>query len=302
MRFIFNYPEMQGSSPSMLDSGPVADLAVACEQAGWSGFSFTEHPAPGERWLGAGGHQALDPFLALAHVAAVTERLKLLTYLTVVPYRNPLMLAKQAATLDLLSNGRFILGVGTGYLKGEFRALGVDFEQRNALFDEALEVMPLHWSGEPFDYEGISFSAKGIQARPQPTQARIPIWIGGNAKITRRRVAEKAQGWMPLPGPPEMSATTRTPSVGTLDDLGQRIAEVKEAAGERGAELDFVYLYADPRLAEDPTASVEEHRDAMARFAEIGITYAVANGPSNRNRSQSLEWIQAVGETYLGSA
>ena len=100
-----------------------------------------------------------------------------------------------------MSDGRFILGVGTGYLKAEYCALGVDFDERNVLFDEALDVLPLHWSGEPFDYEGTHFSCRGTIGRPAPVQQPIPIWIGGNAKLTLRRVAERAQGWMPLRGP-----------------------------------------------------------------------------------------------------
>jgi alkanesulfonate monooxygenase SsuD/methylene tetrahydromethanopterin reductase-like flavin-dependent oxidoreductase (luciferase family) len=128
VQFIFQYPETHGADGDMLDAGPVADLAVAAEDAEWKGFAFTEHPVPGARWLDAGGHQALDPFVALGHVAAVTNQLRLLTNLAVAPYRNPFLLAKAAATVDKLSNGRMVLGTGTGYLKGEFRALGVDFE------------------------------------------------------------------------------------------------------------------------------------------------------------------------------
>jgi alkanesulfonate monooxygenase SsuD/methylene tetrahydromethanopterin reductase-like flavin-dependent oxidoreductase (luciferase family) len=135
MRFIFQYPDLHGSHGDLFDAGPITELAAAAEANGWDGFSFTEHPAPTKRWLDAGGHQSLDPFAALSAVAAVTERLTLLTYLAVVPYRNPALLAKTAATVDRLSNGRFVLGVGTGYLKGEFFALGVDFEERNTLFD-----------------------------------------------------------------------------------------------------------------------------------------------------------------------
>ena len=208
MDFIYQYPDKHGADGDMLDAGSIVDIARSLDDHGWHGLAFTEHPAPGSRWLDAGGHQSLDPFVALGHAAAVTERIKLLTYLAVVPYRNPLLLAKTAATVDLLSNGRFVLGVGTGYLKGEFRALGVDFDERNRAFDEALDVMQLHWSGQPFDYEGSTFSARSIQARPSPVQQPIPIWIGGNAKITRRRVAEKAQGWMPLHGSPELLQTT----------------------------------------------------------------------------------------------
>src|SRR5690242_16290137 len=156
MRFMFPYPETSGSDDDMLDPGPIADVAATAEQAGWGGFAFTEHPAPGARWLAGGGHQSLDPFVALGHAAAVTNRVRLLTYLAVAPYRNPFLLAKAAATVDKLSAGRLILGLGTGYLKSEFYALGVDFERRNELFDETLDVLPRAWSGDPFTYKGIS--------------------------------------------------------------------------------------------------------------------------------------------------
>src|SRR5438552_2072138 len=154
MEFLYLYPERYGAEGNMLDAGPVAEIAAAVEAAGFDGIAFTEHPAPGVAWLEAGGHQTIDPFIALGAAAAATTRIRLLTYLCVIPYRNPLMLAKSAATLDLISGGRFVLGVGTGYLKSEFHALGVDFDERNACFYEALEVMPKHWSGEPFSYEG----------------------------------------------------------------------------------------------------------------------------------------------------
>ena len=159
---------------------------MAVEQAGFDAFALTEHPIPGANWLAHGGHQTLDPFVGLAFAAAVTERIRLLTHLSVVPYRNPFLLAKSAATLDRCSKGRFILGIGTGYHKTEFFALGVDFEERNALFDEALDVLPRAWSGEPFDAEGLHFTAKGVIQRPRPAQNPIPIWIGGNSKLSRR--------------------------------------------------------------------------------------------------------------------
>src|SRR5207244_4032473 len=128
------------------------------------------HPVPGARWLEMGGHQTLDPFVALGSAAAVTTRMRLLTYLAVVPYRNPFLLAKAAATVDKLSNGRFILGVGTGYLKSEYFALGVDFDERNALFEEAIDALRLHWKGDSFSYEGRHFEARDVIARPRPVQ------------------------------------------------------------------------------------------------------------------------------------
>src|SRR5687768_6448328 len=123
----------------MLDSGALDVVARAAERAGFDGLSLTEHPAPGARWLTSGGHQSLDPFVALGFIAAATERLHLVTHVVLAPYRNPFLLAKAAATLDKLSGGRLILGLGAGYQKSEFFALGVSLDERAALFDEVLE-------------------------------------------------------------------------------------------------------------------------------------------------------------------
>ena len=181
MRFILQYPEAQGSDLDLLDAGSVAEVARAAEEAGWHGIALTEHPAPSSAWLESGGHQSVDPFVALASAAGVTSTLALVTNLSVIPYRNPLLLAKSAATLNRVSEGRFFMGAGAGYLKSEFFALGVDFEERNALFEESLEVMRLHWSGEPFTFEGRHFSARNIRALPAPRSHAIPIWMGGNS-------------------------------------------------------------------------------------------------------------------------
>lgn len=294
---MFSYPEIPGTEVSMLDAGPVAELAQAAEAAGFKGFAFTEHPAPAAKWLASGGHPTLDPFVALGHVAAVTAELKLLTYLTVLPYRNPMLVAKAAATVDVLSGGRFILGVGTGYLKGEFRALGVDFDERNALFDEALDVLPLHWSGEPFSYQGRHFEAREVIARPRPTQGSIPIWIGGNSALTRRRVAERGHGWMPMTGPPELFATTRTPALDDGADLASAIAALRTAAGDRGPSLEVALAYTDRSVAaRDP--DVERHREAFAGLEAAGVTWIVLPGATT-SRADSLEFLDRFGATYI---
>jgi probable F420-dependent oxidoreductase len=298
MRFMYAYPEMQGTERDMLDAGPVADVARAAERAGFGGFAFTEHPSPGARWLASGGHQSLDPFIALSYVAAVTTSMKLLTYLSVLPYRNPLLLAKTVATLDKLSDGRFILGAGTGYLKGEFRALGVDLDERNELFDEALDVLPLHWSGEPFSYKGRHFEAVECIGRPRPVQQPIPIWIGGNAKVTRERVAERAQGWMPLLVPPEVAKTTRSPIVRGLDEVTALMKPMQEQAAERGVVLDLVYPYSGHALAIDPSKNVDRHRDAFAQLEAAGVTWVMLSGGTG-DHAATTEFIEVFGATYL---
>ncbi|MCY4663647.1 MAG: TIGR03619 family F420-dependent LLM class oxidoreductase, partial [Acidimicrobiaceae bacterium] len=183
MRFSVTYPLASGRASSEFATRlGVMEFARAAEEAGFDGIGFTDHPAPTHRWMSAGGHDALDPFAALAFCAAATERLLLIPNVVVLPYRNPLLVAKSVATIDALSNGRFVLAVGTGYLKGEYRALGVDFDQRNDLFDEAIEAMRGIWTPDDSRHEGRNFTAHGQTANPKPSRP-IPIWIGGNSRL-----------------------------------------------------------------------------------------------------------------------
>jgi probable F420-dependent oxidoreductase len=297
MQFMFQYPDVHGIDGDMLDAGPIVELAQTAERTGWDGISFTEHPAPGANWLAAGGHQTLDPFVALAAAAAVTTRLRLLTYLAVVPYRNPLLLAKTAASVDKVSGGRFILGTGTGYLKSEFHALGVDFEERNELFDEALDVLPLHWSGKPFSYQGKHFNARDVIARPAPVRQPIPIWIGGNAKITLQRVATKAQGWMPLTGPASMANTTRSPHLESIDSITERLAMLRELAGERFATLDLAVSYTDPTIHQ-PGVDTARHHEALDAYRQMGATWIVVAGPTGRH-PLARDFLEAFAGEYI---
>src|ERR1700742_2554783 len=110
MRFMLEYPVAHTSySEEFLDPDVVTEVAVTAEKAGFSAIGFTDHPAPSDKWMRAGGHDSLDPFSALAFCAAVTTRLRLMTFLLVAPYRNPLLTAKSAATVDVLSKGRLVL-------------------------------------------------------------------------------------------------------------------------------------------------------------------------------------------------
>ena len=298
LKYLVQHPEPVGAEHDLLTAGQVVPVARAVEAAGWDGLAFTEHPAPGYRWLAeGGGHQTLDPFVALGAAAAVTERIKLLTYLTVLPYRNPMLTAKAAATVDMISNGRFILGVGTGYLKTEFFALGVDFDERNELFDEALDVMPLHWSGEKFSYEGKHFSARDLVALPSPRR-QIPIWIGGNARMTRRRVATRGQGWMPMTGSSELFTTTRTAQLADLDDVAAAVRELKELAGNHADDIDILILYTDASVL-DTDRDVERHRDALARIRDVGATW-VSFAFEFTEQARTIDFLEGFAATYLG--
>src|SRR5580698_5835404 len=167
MRFSVTYPIIDDSYDPVLVTGEaLKKFCQTAERFGFDGVGFTDHPAPTAKWLHNGGHDALDPFVALAYCAAVTERIRLIPNIVVLAYRHPLIVAKMVATLDALSGGRFTLAVAAGYLRGEYKALGIDFEQRNALFDQAVEVMRGVWSDDDFTFEGDGISASGLAVNP----------------------------------------------------------------------------------------------------------------------------------------
>src|SRR5262245_21320264 len=134
MRLSLGLETARSDQPEEFTTGEaIAEMAKAAEAAGFDAVFVTDHPFPDDRWLAGGGHHALDPFVALAFAAASTTTLRLHTNLYVAAYRNPFLSAKAVATLDHLSNGRVILGIGAGYLEPEFDALGVAFDERNDL-------------------------------------------------------------------------------------------------------------------------------------------------------------------------
>jgi probable F420-dependent oxidoreductase len=296
VRYIFGYPETTGLEADLFDAGPVGELAATAEAAGWEGFSFTEHPIPGANWLAHGGHQTYDPFIALSFAAAATQRMKLLTFLTVVPYRNPFILAKTVSSLDRLSGGRMILGVGTGYQKSEYFALGVDFDERNNLFDESLEVMRMAWTGEPLTYQGLHFNARNVIQRPRPVQDRIPIWIGGNSKLTLRRIAQGAEGWMPMLGSEELAVTARSPHLGGLAELRTAIAKLKADAG--GRHVDIALGYTDRSIA-DPGADVGHHKATLAELEDMGVNWVVIDSGPYTDAKGPLELAERFASTYI---
>jgi probable F420-dependent oxidoreductase len=138
----------------------------------------------------------VDPLIALSWAAATTERLRLGTGVNILTQVNPLYFAKQASSLDHLSGGRLMLGLGVGWLKEEFEALGVPFERRGARADEYIDALTAAWSGEPVDFEGEFVRWQGWSMRPTPVQQpRIPIIVGGTSAAAIRRVVARGDGW-----------------------------------------------------------------------------------------------------------
>ena len=299
MRHWVTYPLIRHPhNPAFVAGEGLARFARAAEAAGFSGIAFTDHPAPSNKWLNAGGHDALDPFAALSFVAGVTSTLRLIPNIVVLPYRNPFLVAKAAATIDALSGGRFTLSVATGYLRSEYRALGVDFERRNELFDEALEVLNGVWTTDDFAYEGTGFTAGGVSANPKP--AHVPIWIGGNSALTRRRVARSADGWNPFPAPANLARTARTPVLEGLDDLAPMLEHLwteAEAVGRAASSIDVSFTTGLPG-AGSPAFSADAQLEALDRLAVAGVTWCSTGVPDD-SMDAAVEALERYGAEVI---
>jgi probable F420-dependent oxidoreductase len=249
----------------------VVEIATLLERLGYSGGNVTDHPVPSSRWLDAGGHYAQDPFVMLSLIAAHTTKLNLQTGILVLPYRNPFVVARSVSSLDAFSKGRVILGVGAGYLKAEYHALGVDFERRNDLMDEYIRALKAAWTGEDFTFEGVGYKALGNRMRPAPVQKpHPPILVGGNSKRAIRRAAELGDAWYPFftPAGP-LSKTSRTASMENDDDLAGAMAYLKEHCEKIGRASCDVVLGGLTHPGEKWTAPAMI--DRIGRYKELGI-------------------------------
>lgn len=276
------------------------EIATALEDAKVDACWVTDHPIPSAEWLHSGGlgHDALDPFAALSFIAAVSSRLLLQTNIVVLPYRNPFITAKAAATVQVLSGGRLILGTAPGYQKAEFEALGVDFHKRGAIMDEALDTIRLAWAGGAIEKQGLSFHARGNEARPVPSPAP-PIWIGGASDAAVKRAARAGDGWCPFFSDPRQSKINQENSIRDLGHLADRLAQIADMRAGFGRTGPF-HVQIGPR--EQPpfgsTQGVQQYIDAVAALAEVGVA-SVTVEPPHPSRGAFLENVHWFGEEVI---
>ncbi len=303
MRFAFTYPIItHPSNPDLVSGSGVGTVAAAAEAAGFAGIGFTDHPAPTQRWLDAGGHDSLDPFVAMGFAAARTSSIRLIPNVVVLPYRNPFVVAKAGATLDLMSDGRFTLAVGLGYLKREFAALGVEFDTRAVLFDEALQVIRAIWTGDDLSFDGQHFTAKGITAHPRPfSTPHPPIWIGGNTGTARQRVVLHGDGWAPFAAPPGLATTAGTAAMDTIERLSAGTDDLRrrfDAAGRDWSAIDISFN--NFRGGDPGTAgfNVDAYLTGLAELAKVGVTWVQVSLPGD-SLAHLLETLDLFGQHVI---
>ena len=212
----------------------------------------------------------------LALVAAATSKIRLNTGILVLPYRNPFITARAVATLDVFSGGRVTLGVGAGYLKGEYHALGVDFERRNDIMDEYLRALKAALSGEEFTFKGTGFEALGNRIQPGPIQKpHPPLLVGGNSRRAIRRAAELGDGWCPFFTAAAVSTTSRTAPMTDENDLAEGIKYLHEHSEKIGRTRPPIILSSISSLSDKDNAAAII--DNIGRLQAMGVSGAAVH-------------------------
>jgi probable F420-dependent oxidoreductase len=299
MKFCLYIPVGNVTPGEFQSQTAIGEMTRALEQANIDACCVTDHPAPSSQWLHANGHDALDPFTALAFIAAASSRLKLQTNILVLPYRNPFITAKAATTLQILSEGRFILGVGSGYQQAEFEALGVDFHRRGRLTDEVLETIREIWQGGSIVKKGMGFDAKGNEPRPAPNPPP-KIWIGGSSDKALLRAA-KHDGWCPFFSIARHSKLNQDTGIQSVDDLKIKIEFILQCRREQNLTDEFdinIAFSSTDNFADRSREEADKFIEELRQLKNAGATWVTLKLP-HPTRADYIENVHWFGEEVV---
>ena len=270
------------------DPGAVREYIQAAEDMGYAHVLVYDHvlgadPAHYPNWRGPYNTKSLfhEPFVLFGYLAAMTQRLELVTGIIILPQRQTALVAKQTAEIDVLSGGRLRLGIGIGWNAVEYEALGEDFHTRGQRVEEQVALLRALWTQEVVNYEGQWHKVTGAGLNPLPVQRPIPLWMGGGAEPVLRRIAQTADGWFPQFQPDERAQATLERLHGYAREAGRdptsigiegRIS-VRESTPEDWARTAAAWraLGATHLAVNTMNAGFQspaEHIDAIRRFRE----------------------------------
>jgi probable F420-dependent oxidoreductase len=275
-----------------LGIGPLCDpawikpVAMTAERLGYSSIWAPEHVVLLEQYASKYPYSAgefpmptstpfADPFTTLAYVAACTNRIRIATGICLVPEHNPLVLAKTVATLDRLAGGRFVLGVGIGWLAEEFQALGLPFERRAQRTREYIDVMRKLWGEVRSSHRGEFVRFDDVQSFPKPHNNRmVPIWFGGETPPALRRVGEYGDGWIGFNLSP--------------DEAAAKIKRIEETLKASGRKRSDVYLSVSPYGRSITTDDLKRYRDAGADEVVLVVFDIPSSVPELTTRMEQM--------------
>lgn len=217
------------------------------------------YPYDNNNWPYPTEVKILDPLLALAWAAAIAPSVKLGTSVLIGPLRNPVLLAKQVASLDFLSGGRVILGLGVGWMKEEFDIIGESFSNRGKRTDEMVELMRQFWTGEIVDFQGEYYQVSACKMHPPSFQQPVPILWGGYSEAALKHVARMGDGW--------------APTKATFEALDEGIRKIKDYCNEYRRDPDSIVIVARPGPV------YEINAETLARYQELGIEHVIIDPP-----------------------
>ena len=271
--------------------GPeILRYARKADSLSWDWLTLPEHLVMPTEMAEHMGPRWAESITAAATLMGATERIHMLTYILPLPYRHPLLLAKQIATMEFLAGGRFTLGTAVGHLEKEFEVLGVPFNKRGAMTDEYLAAIKVAWTSDKPEFEGEFVRFKDITIEPKPIQKpHPPIFIGGNSKAAMKRAAEHGDGWIPW--------------LVTSEELPDCIAYMKSlpAYAAKADRFEILvtttaYQVEDYSHAESGATQIAGDRDSVLRGIEslrkAGATSVQVMPPRVETLEESLDWIE----------
>lgn len=286
---LLNYPASMAPWEPLATGAHIVRFAQHADTQSWEWLTVPEHIFMPNDMAVDMGRRFPEGISACAVLAGATKRIQLLTYVLVVPYRHPLMLAKQISTLDWLSGGRFTLGAAPGHLQGEFEMLGVPFKERGRIIDESLDAMIECWTSDTPRFEGKHANFSEIAFEPKcARKPHVPIFIGGNTEIALRRAARVGDGWIPW-------LVTAEQLPGLLDYLRRQPGFEEKADRFEVVVTSTEYQVEDFSHAETGETVIEMDRDrilfGLEALQKAGATVAQVMTPRVDTLDQCLDWV-----------
>jgi len=294
---LLNYPAAMAPWEASAGGSEILQFAKAADKQSWQWLTVPEHIFMPTEMCEMMGSRFPEGMTACAVLAGATERIHFLTYALVLPYRNPLLLAKQISTLEFIAGGRFTLGAAPGHLEREFDILGVPFKERGKITDEYLQVLKECWTNDEPNYSGNYTEFEQIVMDPQPVQKpHPPIFIGGNTKVAMRRAALHGDGWMPW-------LITHAELADCLQYLHQQPGYEEKKDNFEVVMPTTQYQVDDYSHKESADTTIAAGRDDIMREIELlqkaGTTTAQIMPPRMETFDQCMDWVAWFNEEVI---